>query len=416
MSSDPVDQPVEGQDESVHQILPLDDGVTAPWGFSAGGVTAGLKGSGRPDMAIVVADDVATASAVFTANRIQAAPVTVSREHLLATGGRARAVVLNSGSANVCCGPDGLQLARDAAAAAAEALGCATEEVLLCSTGVIGEPIPAQPYLDGIAPLVAAADPNGGLDAAEAIMTTDLVSKESAVHVTDDEGGSATIGGMCKGSGMIAPSLATMLAVVTTDAPLDPLVADGMLRRAVEATFNRVSVDGVISTNDTIVLLASGTAVTPPSPTAIEAGLHAVLADLAIQMVRDGEGAEHVIHLTVSGASTEADALAVARKVGDDNLVKTAFAGADPNWGRIIAAVGAAGVDIDPTGIEIAIAGHVVCRGGVKADFDRAAASEAMQAPDVDVRIDLGLGTERATFITCDLTHGYITINAEYTT
>ena len=400
----------------VHQILPLDDGVTAPYGFSAAGVTAGLKDSGKPDMALVVADETVTAAAVVTRNQVKAAPVTVTVEHLAATGGRARAVLLNSGSANVCTGPDGLALAREAAAATANALGCDPTEVLLCSTGVIGQPVPRDPYLAGIPALVAAVSPAGGLDAAEAIMTTDLVSKESAVHVTDTEGGSATVGGMCKGSGMIAPSMATMLCVVTTDAPVAPEDAGPMLRRAVEASFNRVSVDGVISTNDTVVLLASGTAVTPPDAHAVEEGLTAVLTDLTIQMVRDGEGAEHVIHLTVTGAATEADALAVARQVGGDNLVKTAFAGADPNWGRLIAAVGASPVTIDPDTVAITIAGHTVCRDGVGAAFDRAAAAEAMRAPDVDVQIDLGLGDAQATFITCDLTHGYITINADYTT
>lgn len=399
-----------------HRITPLDDGVTAPWGFTAAGVTAGLKASGKPDVAIVVAEQVVTAAAVLTANQVRAAPVTLTAEHLAATGGHARAVVLNAGSANVCCGPQGTALAREAAALAATHLGCAPEEVLLCSTGVIGQPIPREPYLAGICDAVAAASPVGGADAAAAIMTTDLVAKESAVHVTDDEGGSATIGGMCKGSGMIAPAMATMLCVVTTDAPLTPDAAAAMLRRATDRTFNRVSVDGVMSTNDTIVLLASGTAATPPDPPAVEAGLTAVLADLATKMVRDGEGAQRLARITVTAAATEADALAIGRQVGTDDLVRTALAGADPNWGRIIAAVGAAPVPIDPDRIRIDVGGITVCAGGVRTEFDRSAAGAVMAADEVDITIDLGLGHAAATFTTCDLTHGYITINAEYTT
>ncbi len=397
-------------------VTPLDDGVTAAWGFSAAGITAGLKASGRPDMAVVVADDLATAAAVLTTNQVKAAPVVLTAEHLAATGGRARAVLLNAGSANVCCGAPGLELAREAAALVADQLGCDADEVLLCSTGVIGVPVPREPYLSGIPTVLEAASPQGGLDAAEAIMTTDLVSKEAAVHVTDSEGGSATVGGMCKGSGMIAPAMATMLCVVTTDAPLDPDVAAAMLRRAVDATFNRVSVDGVMSTNDTVVLLAGGSAVTPPDPEAIEAGLVAVLTDLAEQMVRDGEGAQRLVRIRVRGARTTDDALAVGRQVGNDNLVKTALAGGDPNWGRIIAAVGASPVHIDPDHVRIAVGDVVVCDGGTRADFDLAAAQAAMAGPDVAITIDLGLGADEATFTTCDLTHGYITINAEYTT
>jgi glutamate N-acetyltransferase/amino-acid N-acetyltransferase len=399
-----------------HRISPLEDGVTAPWGFTAAGVTAGLKASGRPDLAVVVAEQVVTAAAVLTTNQVQAAPVTLTAEHLAATGGRARAVLLNAGSANVCCGPEGVALAREAAALVADQLGCAPAEVLLCSTGVIGEPIPREPYLAGIGPALAAASAEGGADAAEAIMTTDLVPKEAAVHVTDDEGGSVTVGGMCKGSGMIAPGMATMLCVVTTDAPLAPADAAAVLRRAVDRTFNRISVDGVMSTNDTVVLLASGSAATPPSPQAVEAGITAVLHDLAEQVVRDGEGAGRLARITVTGAATEADALAVGRQVGTDDLVRTALAGGDPNWGRIIAAVGAAAVPIDPDRIRIAIGDVTVCADGVRAAFERAAAEAAMAAAEVDIAIDLGLGRAAATFTTCDLTHGYITINAEYTT
>jgi glutamate N-acetyltransferase / amino-acid N-acetyltransferase len=398
------------------RLAPLDDGVTAPWGFSASGVTAGLKASGKSDLALVVADDVATAAAVLTTNRVRAAPVVVTAAHLAATGGRARAVLLNAGSANACCGPSGVALAEEAAALAATHLGCAPAEVLVCSTGVIGVPVPREAYLAGIGDAVAAASPEGGRDAATAIMTTDTRVKEAAVHVTDDEGGSATVGGMCKGAGMIAPSLATMLCVVTTDAPLTPGEADGLLRRAVDRTFNRVSVDGCASTNDTVVLLASGTAATPPDAAAVEAGVTAVLDDLADQLVRDGEGAERLVRIVVRGAAAEADAVAVGRRVGTDALVRTAVAGGDPNWGRIIAAVGAAPVEVDPDRIAISVAGAQVCEGGVAAPFDRAAVAAAMAGEEVLVVVDLGLGAAEATFRTCDLTAAYVAINAEYTT
>lgn len=399
-----------------HQVNFLEEGVTAPRGFAASGVTAGLKSSGKPDLALVVADNAATAAAVLTTNQVKAAPVLVTAEHLHTSGGQARAVLLNAGSANVCCGPDGVALAREAAKTTATLLGCTPEEILLCSTGVIGVPIPRQPYLSAIPAAVQTATPEGGDDAAHAIMTTDLVAKQFAVGVTDSEGGSVTIGGMCKGSGMIAPAMATMLAVVTTDAPLYAGQADAMLRRAVDKSFNRISVDGVMSTNDTVVLLASGTAATPVDPRAVEDGLTQVLQALATQIVRDGEGAGRLARITVRGALSEPKALAVARQVANDSLVKTALAGADPNWGRIIAAIGATPVTITPGLIDIAVGGVTVCAGGVKADFDPPAARRAMAGDEVEVTIDLGLGDAEATFLTCDLTHGYITINAEYTT
>lgn len=391
-------------------------GVTAPVGFTAAGITAGLKPSAKPDLAVVVADRPATAAAVLTTNQVRAAPVTVTADHLRASGGKARAVLLNAGSANVCCGPDGLVLAREAAKVTGSYLGCAPAEVLVCSTGVIGVPVPRQPYLDAIPTVLAAAGRNGGTDAARAIMTTDLVDKQAALCVEDNSGGGATIGGMCKGSGMIAPSLATMLAVVTTDARLDPATAAQLLGHAVDRTFNRISVDGVMSTNDTVVLLASGAAATPPDPDAVQDGLLRILDDLATQVVRDGEGATRLARIIVTGAPGEGHALAVARQVGNDNLVKTALAGADPNWGRIIATVGAAPVDIDPDTIDITLGEVTVCAAGVKADFAPSEAQEAMTGNEVDVTIDLGQGTASASFLTCDLTHGYVTINAEYTT
>ncbi len=403
-------------------IEPATGGVCAPDGFAAGGIAAGLKPSGKPDLAVVVAPATVTAAAVFTRNQVKAAPVLVSQAHLAATGtgsgaGTARAVLLNSGSANVCTGPDGLALAEEGTAVVAADLGCDPAEVLTCSTGVIGVPIPRDPYLAGIPGVLAdrTADAAGGHRAARAIMTTDRAPKEAAVTVTDAQG-SAVVGGMAKGAGMIAPSMATMLAVVTTDARLDPAEAGELLRAVTDRTFNRISVDGCASTNDTLILLASGTAAATPSPESLAAALEQVCGDLATQMVRDGEGAQHVLHLQVTGARTEEEALAVARQVGTDNLVKTALAGGDPNWGRVIAAVGAAPVPIDPAAITIAFGDVTVCRGGVVTDFVRADAEAVMRKPDVDCRIDLGQGDAAATFTTCDLTTEYVRINSEYTT
>lgn len=396
------------------------EGVTAPWGFTAAGVTAGLKTSGSPDMAVVISEGVATGAAVLTTNQVKAAPVVVTAAHLRTSGGQVRAVLLNAGSANVCCGAEGLDLARRAAAAAADELRCEVDQVLLCSTGVIGVPVPEAPYLAGIPSVIAAATPAGDVDAARAIMTTDTLPKQAAVHVTDSEGGSVTIGGMCKGSGMIAPAMATMLCVVTTDAALEPDQALAMLHRSVDVTFNRISVDGVMSTNDTVILLANGTAATQVDVDLVEQGLVGVLGDLAQQVVRDGEGASRIAVIDVTGAGTTEDALAVARQVANDNLVKTALAGGDPNWGRIIAAVGASPVTVNPDRIDIAVGGAggpvQVCRDGMRATFDQADAEAAMSGQEVKIQIDLGLGQSGATFTTCDLTHGYITINAEYTT
>ncbi|MEE8603463.1 bifunctional glutamate N-acetyltransferase/amino-acid acetyltransferase ArgJ [Euzebya tangerina] len=435
--TDPVGNLTEPAERHVTPVAlnTLADGVTAPWGFRAAGVTAGLKASGKPDVAVVIADQPCTAAAVLTTNQVKAAPVVVTADNLVSSGGVAQAVLLNAGSANVCCGQPGLDLARQAAELTATQIGCAAEQVLVCSTGVIGVPVPATPYLDAIPRVVAAASPEGGLDAAEAIMTTDLVTKEAAVHVTDSEGGSVTVGAMAKGSGMIAPGMATMLCVVTTDAPLSAEQAQGLLADATDSTFNRISVDGVMSTNDTIILLASGTAATPVDTAGVQAGVTAVLGDLARQMVADGEGATRTAEIAVTGGTTETDALAVARQVGTDSLVKTALAGADPNWGRIIAAVGAAPVAIDSTRIRIDLEAGTgadpawyatpggpgrdavcVCRDGMATDVERARAEAVMAADHVRVTIDLGVGTAGSSFLTCDLTHGYITINAEYTT
>lgn len=392
----------------------LPGGVCAVEGITAAGIAAGLKPSGRSDLALVAAPDVVDAAAVQTRNRVTAAPVEVTRRHV--ADGRARAVLLNAGSANVCVGPDGDALAEESAQAVAAALGCRATDVLLCSTGVIGLPIPREPFLAGIPRVAAALSSAGGADAARAIMTTDLVPKECAVRVRDGEG-ACVVGGMAKGSGMIAPAMATMLCVLTTDAPVGGTALAEALHRAVDRTFGRISVDGCMSTNDAVVVLATGTAARPPAPAAFEEALTAVCGRLAEAIVRDGEGARKLLRITVGGAASEDDAVAVGRAIGSSDLVKTAVAGGDPNWGRILAAMGAGPVDFDPRAVAVDFGGVRVCSAGRAAAYDPARAVAALAGAEVDLRVDLGAGgPASATFLTCDLTHGYITINAEYTT
>lgn len=398
---------------STPTFTPVDGGVCAVPGITASGISAGLKASGKPDLAVVAAPAPVPVAGVQTTNRVPAAPVRVSREHL--AGGAARAILLNSGSANACTGPDGVDLARESAAVAARELGCAPTEVLLASTGVIGVPIRREPFLDGIPHAVAALADDGGSDAATAIMTTDTRRKEAAIFATDGSG-SCTVGGMVKGSGMIAPSMSTMLCVITTDAPVSAPVLKASLRGAVNRTFNRISVDECMSTNDAVFALATGAAGRPPGLEAFNEALTRVCDALAEAVVRDGEGASTVVHVRVTGARSEGDAVAVARQVAASNLVKTAVAGNDPNWGRVLGAVGAAGVELDPDGVSVAFGGVTVCRDGALAPFDRALAVQQLAGDDVWISVDLGTGPAEATVRTCDLTHQYITINAEYTT
>jgi glutamate N-acetyltransferase / amino-acid N-acetyltransferase len=396
-----------------HQLQDLPGGVCATPGIRAAGVAAGLKPSGKLDLALVTADGPVAAAAVQTRNQVTAAPVQLTAAHV--ADGRAQAVLLNAGSANVCTGPDGVALAQESAAATAEALGCLPTDVLLCSTGVIGVPIPRQPLLAGIAAAVSALSRHGGSRAAKAIMTTDLVSKEVAVRV-DDGNGACVVGGMAKGSGMIAPEFATMLCVVTTDAPVSAPILRSTLRDVVGRTFARISVDGCMSTNDAVVALATGTADPIPSLSSFKDALLSVCGRLAEAMVRDGEGAKKVLHIRVTGAPSEGEAVGVARAIGSSNLVKTAVAGGDPNWGRIMAAMGAGPVRFEPNRVAVSFDGVTVCRFGVATAFDRGQAAVALRGTDVYLSVDLGIGHSEATFLTCDLTHDYVTINAEYTT
>jgi len=397
------------------EFAAVDGGICAVPGVRAAGVAAGLKADGALDVAIIDAGRTCDVAVLQTTNQVRAAPVEVTARH--AADGRARAVVLNSANANACTGPEGEQLAMDTAAHAAHQLGCATEDVLVCSTGVIGVPMAPlrQALLAGVARAVAGAGPDGGGDAASAIMTTDTVPKQSALRVTDGDG-DCVIGGLAKGAGMIAPAMATMLCVVATDAPVPGRVLGQIVRQSVARTFGRISVDGCQSTNDAVIVLATGTAGRAPGISAFTSGLTAVLGDLAEQVVRDGEGASHLIRIHVTGAKHVHDAVALARAVADSVLVRTAFAGGDPNWGRILAAMGATSVRFVPERVDVRFGPLTVCRFGVGASYDPGQAAVILSRHDIDVTVDLNLGSAGATVLTCDLTHDYVAINAEYTT
>lgn len=398
-------------------LTAIDGGVTAPRGFVAAGVAAGLKKSGRPDVAVIAAGAPVPAAAVFTTNAVAAAPVLVSREHV--ARGACRAVVVNAANANACTGAPGMAAAREMACAAGRALGCAPEDVVVGSTGVIGVQLPVDLVTAGIADACAAMDGTGGSRAAEAIMTTDTFPKEAAVTVAVD-GRTFTVGGMAKGSGMIQPNMATMLAFVTTDAPLTAAACDAALRSAVARTFNRISVDSDTSTNDMCLLMASGEAggeVVPPEGVAFEAvcaAVHHVCGTLARMIVRDGEGASKFIEITVAGAESEADAEAAAFSIANSPLFKTAIFGGDANWGRVAVAVGKSSAKVDPDRLEIVFAGIPTCVGGTALEFDEAAAAAALAQRDIDVLVDLHLGGGQATVWTCDLTYDYVRINGDY--
>jgi glutamate N-acetyltransferase/amino-acid N-acetyltransferase len=382
--------------------------VTAPQGFRAAGVAAGIRTGSGPDIALVVNDGPAHAAAgVFTRNKVKAAPVLWSQQVL--TTGRLRAVVLNAGGANACTGPQGFQTAHATAEKAAELLGCGAIEIAVCSTGIIGEQLPREALLAGVEQAVTALgdDAAAGLAAATAIMTTDTVAKQ-AVHA-DPAGW--TIGGTTKGAGMIAPSLATMLTVLTTDAVVDAPVLDAALRAAVRVSFDRLDVDGSMSTNDTVLLLASGASGVVAEPAALTAALTGVCRDLAQQMQADAEGVTKRITVRVTGAATEDEAVVVARTVARDSLVKTALFGSDPNWGRIAAAVGYADAAVDPERLDITINGTLLCRGGVAAG-DRKAAD--LSGKEILVEVALGLGAGTAEILTTDLSHAYVEENSAY--
>jgi len=399
------------------RFSPVLGGVTAPKGFVAAGVAAGLKKSGRPDVALLAASHPVPAAAVFTTNLVAAAPVVVSREHIAL--GRIRAVVTNAGNANACTGARGLADARSMAAEAAGALGCAPTEVIVASTGVIGAPLPIDLVLPAISVAAQALGRESGDAAANAIMTTDTFPKQAAVsvHVGDRI---YTVGGMAKGSGMIKPNMATMLAYVTTDAPLTAEACAAALRAAVGRTFNRITVDSDTSTNDMCVLLASGEAGGRPiGPDCAEfepvaQAVHLVCGELARMVVRDGEGATKFVEVTVRGAASERDAELAAFAIADSPLCKTAIFGADANWGRIAMAIGKSGARIDPDSFDIVFAGVAACAGGTALAFDETEAATALARRDVDILVDLHVGPHTATVWTCDLSYEYVHINGDY--
>jgi glutamate N-acetyltransferase/amino-acid N-acetyltransferase len=390
-------------------------GVTAPAGFLAAGITAGLKASGRPDLALVLAPEGAVCGGTFTTSLVRAASVDLCAERLQASGGRARAVVINSGQANACTGDRGLVDSLRITAAVAERLGLAADEVLISSTGVIGVPIPMDTLLAGLEPLLEALAPEGGGAAAQAILTTDLVDKQCALEA-DLGGRTVRIGGMAKGSGMIHPSMATMLGYLTCDAGVPVTVWQGMVRRAVDRSFNAITVDGDTSTNDTVLAFAAGPPLAVEHHDALEAGLTLVAQHLARAIARDGEGATCLIEVQVEGATDEAGARGVARTVCSSSLVKCAVHGRDPNWGRIVAAAGRAGVAFDPEAVALWLGEHQLMAAGQPLAFDRAAASQYLRDDTVVIRLQLGDGPGAARAWGCDLSDQYVRINADYTT
>ncbi len=381
--------------------------VTAPRGFAAAGVAAGLKASGNPDVAVVVnAGPAYAAAGVFTSNRVQAAPVVWSRQVL--SGGTVRAVVLNSGGANACTGPDGFQDTHRTAEHVADLLGIGAGEVAVCSTGLIGERLPMDRLLAGVEKAVASLDGDGGDAAAEAIRTTDSVRKTTVTRR-----GEVTLGGMAKGAGMLAPGLATMLCVLTTDAVAGAGALDVALRDAVRRTFDRVDTDGCMSTNDTVLLLASGASGVELDPADLAAMVFAACDDLARQLVADAEGATKDVVIGVQHAATEDDAVKVARSVARSSLVKCAVHGEDPNWGRILSAVGTTDAAFEPDEISVSVNGIEVCRNGA-AYADRALVD--MSARSVAIDIDLNAGNADAFVRTTDLTAAYVHENSAYST
>ena len=393
-------------------------GVTAPRGFRAAGIGAGIKANKGLDLALLVSESPATAAAVFTVNRAQAAPVVVSRQHLARSGGVVRAIVVNSGCANACTGPEGLQVARDMAAETARLVNCPVEQVLVASTGVIGVALPIDKVRSGLSEAIRALGADQGAAAARAIMTTDPFPKEAAAHITIGSRDVA-IGGMAKGSGMIEPTMATMLAFVTTDASVPQPLLAGALHEAVDDTFNAITVDGDCSTNDCVMLLAngaSGAVVDDASYGAFVDGLRAVCRELALGIVRGGEGATKLVTVTVTGGASTAEARRAAKAIANSLLVKTAIHGGDPNWGRLIAVAGRAGVAFELERAAVMIGSIVLFRNGKPHDEAAPQAAEYLKGKEIAVSVDLGAGNASSTVWTCDLSAEYVRINADYRT
>jgi glutamate N-acetyltransferase/amino-acid N-acetyltransferase len=398
--------------------------TSLPLGFRWSSATAGIKASGRPDIALAVCDHGTTAAAMFTSNQVVAAPVTVGKRHLAATGNKVIAVLVNAGNANCATGEPGIDTCKRSCIAVADAFSCVFDEVIPSSTGIIGVPLPVKKLIAAV-PLAKAAlgsDTQHAEAFATAILTTDTRLKTAHASFETNHR-TVNLWGCCKGAGMIGPQLvphATMLCYLFTDLAATPAQLSTALTAAVEPSFNSITIDGDMSTNDTVLLLASGASgveATPEVAALFQTALNDVCAQLAHAIVDDGEGITHVVTLAITGAATDADAKAIAKTIATSPLCKTAWSSADPNWGRLLAAAGRAGVAFDPANVTITIAGLPVFAHGTRDDaFDEAAVHAAMSAREYTIAIDLGQGEGHSSFITCDLTHDYVSINADYST
>lgn len=402
----------------------VEDGHPAsPAGWAAATAACGIKYRNRDDLALVVSERACSAAAIFTTNVVKAAPVRYDMALMQRSANSLRAVVINAGNANACTGPDGDAAALAMVRATEAALGLPADSVFVMSTGTIGVPVPVEKILHGISAAAQGLDAGNGPAAARAIMTTDTKPKYCAVQVALPSGSSITLGGMSKGAGMIHPNMATLLATITTDAAVTPACLDAALRRAAELSFNSISIDGDTSTNDTLLVMANGAAGNPeisdlssPDGAAFLAGLTAICQHLAQAVVRDGEGATRFVTITVRGATSNADAKLAAMTIAKSPLVKTALYGADPNWGRVLCAIGYSGATVDPNRVLLSFGGMRVLEAGLPLPFDERAASDLLDVAEIAIDADLGLGDGEATVWTCDFSLDYVRINAEYRT
>jgi glutamate N-acetyltransferase / amino-acid N-acetyltransferase len=398
---------------------PIPD-INIPAGFRWSAVKAGIKASGKPDLALAEAPMGATAAAVFTKNRVCAAPLVVDRENLAKTNGRVRALLVNAGNANCATGKPGIVAAKRSCEALGRALQAAPEFIFPSSTGIIGVPLPIEKIISGIPELVRerAGDQASAQAFAEAIMTTDTRMKVATASF-EVNGEKVSVLAMGKGSGMIHPNMATMLVYIFTDIDVKSRELQKQLNATVSTTFNAISVDGDTSTNDTVLLLASGASgvrLKKSNEKQFSAALHAVCSSMAEQVVRDGEGAKHLVRLNIEQAKSVEEARTIARSIANSPLVKTAWAGSDPNWGRILSSIGKSGVDVDPSKINIFIGPQQVCKKGMASPFDEQTAHEYLKQPEFEIRVQLGRGKSKLQFLTCDLTTEYVHINADYST
>jgi glutamate N-acetyltransferase / amino-acid N-acetyltransferase len=399
---------------------PIQGGVTAPSGFRASGLHCGIKASGKPDLSLIVSDTPASAAAMFTLNLAKAPPLFVCEDHLKSTRGQATAIITNSGCANACTGPQGMADAKEMAQITAQALGCRNDQVLVASTGVIGVNLKMDKIRSGVPQAVSALAADGGPAAARAIMTTDPFPKEYAVEVDTKMFGTFRVGGMAKGSGMIEPRMATMLGYLTTDAAVEPGMLSRVLKEATRYTFNAITVDGEPSTNDCVFALAngaSGVAINDNLYPALFEAFRAVAHELALGIVRGGEGATKLISITVTGAAADSDAWMAARAIANSPLVKTAIHGGDPNWGRLVAAAGRSGAKFVLEGARVQIGSLVLFENGRPFDELAPKAADYLTGKDLAIEVNLGTGgSHSATVWTCDLSAEYVKINAEYRT